>query len=668
LFANRLRYLLTLIGGLFLLMMSNLFAQSRASPLQFDKIFQLQGEWNGSLLGPYLYLYALDDRSASSQHALEQLQQGHFVHSTQNRPNFGPSSQVHFAFFTINNPSPDNQTIVLENKFGVIDHFVLYKVEKGGLQQILHAGDQASFSERSYHERTINLELELKPGPHSFLIRTWGDTCVQLPLIVWKPKAFVQNSSSESLYIGILLGFHLVMIIYNFCLYLWIRQKTYLYYVLFVTANVVFHCSNLNLGQYLTYKTFGSEVYSNAIQLISVNMIIIFGLLFTRSYHEIDYRIKHRWIDRYLTVVIGVSLVDTIASFWLHHISSLVVLFNSVLSINGMIMIAWVSLKEGYQPARLFLVGWVFYLAGSYDVILVFLGYTEPTLISNWDQLIGGAIEVSLFSLALGSRYIAMQKSLYLSEKKNVEYQQSLSQELQTKFHLMSDLSHRINNPLNYISTHIAILKSDLKRLELKILKLLRDSIREEVPEEFAILTEFEQQLASLKDSAGNIDLGMIRTSATVREIRVLSGIDGYNRESCDLDMLLETCRQRVTEALGSPPQFTCLRSAAPGSKVHGNSVALQHAIVSIVSCLMKSGALDGPLFVDLVPDGISQNCLLLSAQKSSSYQLNWELEKALELSQHLLKPYFIGCEFSESGREILFEFRVIEIKAPLAA
>lgn len=618
--------------------------------------FVLEGNWSGSLLGRYFLQYADDERSLDIKVAFAQIMQGKASRSQQDRPNFGPSPAVHFAYFIIHNPEAQPRTVVLENLYPVIDHFILYAVQEGSSQEILHAGDQASFANRSYRAPNINKEWVLKPGPNAFLIKTWGDNCVQIPVKLWDAKDFQANGNTELLVIGILLGFHLVMIIYNLFLYGWVRDRVYLYYVGFVFSNVLYQISNLNLGQYFFHTALGLETYSNGIQLTSVDFIIIAGLLFTRSYHALDYRHKYRWANRFMQASIGMALLDIFMIQWLSiRISSILVLFNSILCISMMITVGLISLKSGYKPARYFLLGWTFYLMGSFDVVLVFLGYVEATELSTWSQLLGGAVEVSLFSLAIGGRYMAMQDSLYLAETKRAEYQQTLSQELQTRFHLMSDLSHRINNPLNHIATHIMNLQKDLSRHEGELLQLLRASM-DESDEANTILSAFEARLKSLQESAHSIEQATLRTSETIKEIRTLSGVDGYNVELCDLPDIMEKCQLRLKEICGSAFRHRLVLQIQPdAAKVYSNDVALLQAIVSVLVCILKDSTILGPIQVALTHSHGSGYRLCFSARKERVISQNPSLLKALDFSRHLLKPYSTVISFEETTEELRF-------------
>jgi signal transduction histidine kinase len=618
--------------------------------------FALEGNWSGSLLGRYFLQFASDDRSLDINAALTRIMQGGASRSQQDRPNFGPSPAAHFAYFTIYNPDALPRTVVLENLYPVIDHFILYALQEGSPQEILHAGDQASFANRSYHAPNINKEWVLQPGLNAFLIKTWGDNCVQIPLKLWDAKDFQEKGHTELLVIGILLGFHLVMIIYNLFLYGWVRDRVYLYYVGFVFSNVIYQMSNLNLGQYFFHSVLGLETYPNGIQLTSVDFIIIAGLHFTRSYHALDYQHKYRWANRIMQASIGMALLDIVMIQWFSiRISSIVVLLNSTLCISLLITIGLISWKSGYKPARYFLLGWTFYLLGSFDVVLVFLGYVEATGLSTWSQLLGGAIEVSLFSLAIGGRYMAMQDSLYLAETKRAEFQQTLSQELQTRFHLMSDLSHRINNPLNHIATHITNLQTDLSRHEAELMQLLRASM-DESDEANTILSGFASRLKSLQESACSVEQATLRTSETIKEIRTLSGVDGYNVEACDLLDIVEKCQVRLKEICGSAWHHRLILQAQPdATKVYSNEVALIQSIVSVLASIVKDSRIQGPIHVELTRNPESGHRLCFSAPKAQVICQNPSVQKALDFSRHLLKPYSTIISFEETAGAFRF-------------
>ncbi len=364
----------------------------------------LEADWSGRFFGRSIYFYESSRRETSPEQAFHVLMATELEPSKEDRPNFGMSTKAHFGLFALDNPGSSELPIVIENNFGLMDHFILYRVTPVAIEELLHSGDRWGFSARSYKVRTINHEIILPPGRSYFMTKTWGDSSIQMPLRLWKPRDFSENNTSEYMLLGILLGFQIVMMFYNLFLFIWIKQRVYLYYICLVAANLIFHISNFGLGQQMGYQVLGIETYLNTIQILSVDFIVILGLVFSYSYLEIDYR-RYRWLEYAIKASIGISMANILISHWISDVlASYMILVNSMIAINLFILSGFIALRAGFKPAKSYLVAWAFYLVGSSEVILVFLGFAEATRWNYWAQLVGGSAEVALFSVALGVR------------------------------------------------------------------------------------------------------------------------------------------------------------------------------------------------------------------------------------------------------------------------
>jgi hypothetical protein len=55
-----------------------------------------------------------------------------------------------------------------------------------------------------------------------------------LPLRLWRPDAFASRFAYEEFGFGVYYGIMLVMVLYNLSLFLFVRDRNYLYYVLYI--------------------------------------------------------------------------------------------------------------------------------------------------------------------------------------------------------------------------------------------------------------------------------------------------------------------------------------------------------------------------------------------------------------------------------------------------
>jgi hypothetical protein len=391
-----------------------------AQPLVFDASTEAR------FIGRNLYLTAFDSSSTDPAEAWQRIQQGDFFRADQDRPNFGLSRKTFFGYFEVINPEQHPQAVILENNFGMADYFHVYGMNNaGGFEEIFAGGDQVDITRRHVVSRTMNTRLLLQPGINRFMVKAHGETCLQIPIRLWKEGSYRDQIFKEYLVLGLLVGIHLVMILYNAFLGLTLKDKVYFYYVIFVLCNVVYHVSNFNLGQYLGYILFGAKIYSNHIQLVAVDGIIISSILFSKRFLNF-YKPEYSLLNTILAINVATSVfnmfVNNQISAW---ITSIFTLVSASVCVSMLLFIGFIKLRARFQPAQYYMLGWTAYLLGSGGIIAVNLGILEATDYNYWAQFVGGAIEVSLFSLALGSR-------INFLKKQNHERIKSLNAELQS--------------------------------------------------------------------------------------------------------------------------------------------------------------------------------------------------------------------------------------------
>lgn len=389
-----------------------LAAGERAEPVPGVSPLVYDATRHGQFLGRHLYLTSFADRQTSPRQAWQQIAQGNYFQVDQERPNFGLGQKAYFGYLLIRNPSDQPQTVILENNFGMADYFDVYRAgDDLQWEPVFAGGDQVNIENRTFVARTMNTRLILEPGLNRILVKTYGDTCVQLPIRLWSKTGYQDQMLVEYLLIGLLVGIHVVMILYNSFLGFSLKDWVYLYYVVLVSSNVIYHISNFNLGQYLGWLVLGTQQYSNHIQLISVDCIIISAILFSTRFLDFkssDYPI----LSLVFRGNIALSVINIAVFNWLSiWLTSVVTLIGAAVCVPLLALAGILQWRRGYRPAFYYLLGWTAYLIGSGEIVWVNLGVLEATDFNYWGQFVGGAFEVSAFSIALGTRinYIKRQ-------------------------------------------------------------------------------------------------------------------------------------------------------------------------------------------------------------------------------------------------------------------
>jgi HPt (histidine-containing phosphotransfer) domain-containing protein len=396
-----------------------------ATPAWAVEPYEISDHMKGDALG--LHFEILEDKSNKLQfhEILQRDANGEFRPSLEKVPNFGLRRGAQWVKFTIHNPLDHAVQVMLENKFTFNDSLQIYYQGADGNWLRKEAGDQLPFVDRDIPTRQAVFRLSLAPGSHRFFARSFADGAHQLPLHIWTQDEFFSHNSQEYGLIGVLIGFHVVICLYNLFLFFSLRDKTYLYYVLYVTFNLFYQTSGLGLMQQTLSSLGIMESLSNRFMVINVDLIAITALLF--SYHFLN--IKQR-LPIFRSIFLAVAMLDlinlVITAFFSVWLGTVICLVNASLATSALIMAGVLIARQRYVPGIFFITGWGFYLFGVTGTVTNLMGFLPTSNLTRWGQFTGGAIEIAVLSLALGARINAKRRQ-------TVELITQLNQELETK-------------------------------------------------------------------------------------------------------------------------------------------------------------------------------------------------------------------------------------------
>jgi signal transduction histidine kinase len=250
----------------------------------------------------------------------------------------------------------------------------------------------------------------------------------------------------DAIFISLLAGCLLAMILYNLILYVSLRDKNYLYYLLFAIIN-----SHLNL----LAVNFPTGIYS----YLGIDWAAILGLyrllgpltafLFTRAF--LQTRDNYPLLDWVFRIYMsGLILLMLAFPFTPNALLQTVENIYFLVGIIILLLSGWISLRSGFSPSRYYLAGIGIFLLAMF----IYLSAGAKLLPANPFTLnilvAGQAAEMLLMSLALAGKVKILQ-----SQKDRAETA------AETKSRLIRILSHDIANPLTVLRWAFSMLKPD---------------------------------------------------------------------------------------------------------------------------------------------------------------------------------------------------------------
>jgi len=344
----------------------------------------------------------------------------------------GSKSAWWIKFSVKNDPDEDKEfTLFFDNSWNKID---VYTVLSNNFSHQV-SGDLTPINERT-HKLPVSLASLSIPSAteRTFYARFeytgQGDRPARFIDHAESKKEYDDQSTKENLIQGIFLGIVAIMCIYNFFIFLSVRDKSYLFYVMMLLSVILIFLENSNFDfQFLWPGSPKFEIFMRTYPV--VNTIAGFCiLLFYQSFLNTRQNLP---VLHWVMNIVNAFSISTSFLIFLHVLSN----GNDVSNMLGVIIFAlglisgMASWLKGYKPARFFLLA-TFFSATCTSVYLIdsqfpfFSLSFKPYLIQ-----IGYSLDVLFFSFALADRINLLMKENALAKQKIIknEYEQEIMKE-----------------------------------------------------------------------------------------------------------------------------------------------------------------------------------------------------------------------------------------------
>jgi diguanylate cyclase (GGDEF)-like protein len=362
--------------------------------------------------------------------------------------NFGFSDSAFWVRIRIS-PAAPHTNRVLDVGYPLLDVVDLFWVSGGRVIQQYQTGDTRPFTNRPIVHRDFIFPVPVSSDPVTAYLKIESQGPVQVPVALLKSSDFLASEQLAYGWQAMFFGIIVALALYNLFLFLIIRERTYLWYVLTVItmglAQLNFHGV---LFQWFWPGLPGVNRYFTVVIIgLSIISAIVFAIRFlnVRRYSPYGYRLL------WLTIFCSASII-IYGLFGSYQAGVALVSMLAAIGAPGLWVLGLYIWWRGQKLAVFYALAWTPLLLGNSLLGISKLGYVADTFITEVGPQIGVAIETVLLSFALAYRINLERHQRLLAQNRALEVQREANLTLESRVRERTGELQRANERLEAIS------------------------------------------------------------------------------------------------------------------------------------------------------------------------------------------------------------------------
>ena len=305
------------------------------------------------------------------------------------------------------------QARVFQIRYPLLDYVDFFLLQDNHLIKHVATGDARPFNSRELKDKNFVISHHQHLDQHegeqilTLLIRAETQGSMVLPLSSVNIEDYGQETSIENLTHGIYFGISIAMFLYNMMLFVYLKDRSYLYYCSFVF--IIFLSALAYTGQGFYWLWPENEILNRYMTPVMSASGFLAATLFFGSFLQLNSR--GSWGKRVFIICMGLSIFSVVTSVVLSYSESIKILTLMQLLLTilylGTSLYLW---KNGVVVAKYFTLAWVFFITGNSINAARVLGVLPSNLFTVYANLYGNAIEMLMLSMGLAYRVEAMRE------------------------------------------------------------------------------------------------------------------------------------------------------------------------------------------------------------------------------------------------------------------
>jgi len=391
------------------------------------------------------------------------------------------TNSVYWIRLKIKSSNSPKNNYLIENSDLHIDNFAFYKPDPSGNGYTEEkAGFLLPFGIRKYPHKNFIFDLPVDSTVKTFYFRVKSHNHNPFIFKIKTSVAFSGYSLNEYYLLGMFYGILAIMAIYNFLVFLSLKEPVYIYYVIYVIC-----CGIISFGEDGTgfqYLWPDNPSINSYIALFAPLMLVISFSVYSKSFLELKRNVPI--LNRILN-----WLIYGYVAFFLLDVFYLKLNFDFPLYIIPFFVIYLASIecmRRGFRQARYYILGYSFMFVSIIFLIFRMSGLIHwPDLFTVYSFNIGLVFEIVILSFALGDRIKIMKEEnersqrqvieqLKVNEKLKDKVNQELEEKVKERTLELNEKNTELEHAYEEIHRMNQLLESDNKVLKTNVKELTK--------------------------------------------------------------------------------------------------------------------------------------------------------------------------------------------------
>ena len=345
--------------------------------------------------------------------------EGRFARGTASVLSFGIGSRPVWVRLSLLNPGHATRSIYANLGTTWVDQLDVYLVSPDGVAIEWHAGDGLPGALGVLPGIGLGLPLALPAGYSELYFRAQTPDPLILPIALLLERNLAENQRDVHYGYGALYGFLLALIFYNCMLYFGLRQRSHLYYALYVLCFIVMNFNYTGHG--VAYLWPDRPDFQRFVIVASIVVYAASGLLFANSFLDLAKHTArlHRWVNGFAVAgLLAMLLCIALDS----QLAAVLLAFCYLSTVTAMMVALGIFAVLTRQGAgAYFLAGTLFGMLGAAATTTSVWGGIPFNTWTYHGIEFGIVMEATLLALALARQVSyaqnARQKAEYLAQR-----------------------------------------------------------------------------------------------------------------------------------------------------------------------------------------------------------------------------------------------------------